>query len=189
MLRPLESQFEPENAARLKKLAERLSQFSFPPGASRYYGIELATCIEAGALLGSLVVASSLLELYVRALVINHSSKGRISKPSKQKSLEGTLEENRKIGFGDLIDNLVLAGLFEKSDGESAKTIYKSIRIPLVHGLPRRFVRQHQGSFAEDFSMLLGIEAIPSSELEAIIEDHALEYLENIIGIIERNQS
>ena len=187
-MRPLEKQFEPEKAAHLKKLAGRLSQFSFPPGASRYYGLELVSCIEAGALLGALIVGSSLLELYVRALVVNHSSKARLSTASKQKSLEGTLEENRHIGFEELIDNLVSAGLFKKSDSKNAKALYKNIRIPLLHGLPRRFVRQHQNSFAEDFSLLLGREAISSSELETIIEDHALEYLENIVGIIERNR-
>jgi hypothetical protein len=188
MLRPLEKQFEPVKAARLKRLVERLSQFSFPPGASRYYGLELASCIEAGALLAALVVGSSLLELYVRALVVNYASRARLSETPKHKSLESALEENRKIGFGKLVDNLVLAGLFEKSDGESAKELYKNIRIPLLHGLPRRFVHQHQSSFAEDLALLFGREAISSSELEAIVEDHALEYLEDIVGIIERNR-
>ncbi|MBI3938978.1 MAG: hypothetical protein HY323_18550 [Betaproteobacteria bacterium] len=188
MLRSLEKQFEPKKAARLKRLVERLSQFSFPPGASRYYGLELASCIQAGALLGALVVGSSLLELYVRALVVNHSHTVRQSIAPRKKSLEGTLEDNRKVGFEELIDNLALVGLFEKADSESAKALYKNVRIPLLHGLSRRFVRQHQEPFAEDLALLLGRETISSSELEAIIEDHALEYLENIVGIIERNR-
>ena len=35
---------------------------------------------------------------------------------------------------------------------------------------------------------MLGEESISSSELESIIEDYAVEYLENIVGIIERNR-
>lgn len=188
MLRPLDKQFEPEKAARLVQLSERISKFAFPPGASRYYGVEFASCIEAGALLGALVVGSSLLELYVRALVVHFASRARQPKAHSQKSLEGSLEENRKISFAELVDNLVSAGLFDKSDGESAKELYKNIRIPLLHGLPRRFVRQHQNSFAEDLALMLGSEAISSSELESIIEDYAVEYLESIVGIIERNR-
>jgi hypothetical protein len=188
MLRPLEKQFAPEKAAQLKLLCERLRKFSFPRGASRYYALELASCIEAGALLGALIVGSSLLELYVRALVVSYTSTVRRSTVLGKKSLEGMLEENKKLGFGELIDSLVSVGLFKEGDGESAKALYKSIRIPLLHGLPRRFVRQHQESFAEDFSLLRGGAAISSSELERIIEDHALEHLDNIIGTIERNR-
>lgn len=187
MLRSLDKQFPPKKVAQLKLLSDRLRKFSFPPGASRYYALELASCIEAGALLGALVVGSSLLELYVRALVVSHASKVRRSTVSKKKSLEGMLEEKRDLSFAGLIDSLVSVGLFEKLDGKKAKAIYKYIRIPLLHGLPRRFVRQHQESFVEGFSIMLGGAPISSSELESIIEDHALAYLRNIIGIIERN--
>lgn len=187
MLRSLDKQFSPKKAAQLKLLSNRLRKFSFPPGASRYYALELASCIEAGALLGALVVGSSLLELYVRALVVSHASRVRRSTVPEKKSLEGMLEENKHLRFEGLIDSLVSVGLFQKVDGKRAKDIYKRIRIPLLHGLPRRFVRQHQESFVEEFSLMLGGAVISSSELESIIEDYALAYLRNIIGIIERN--
>ncbi len=188
MLRLLEKQFDPKKAAQLKKLSERLRKFSFPPGASRYYALELASCIEAGALLGALVVGSALLELYVRALVVSNASTVRQSAPLRKKNLESLLEEKKNLSFAGLIDNLVSVGLFEKDDGESAKTLYKNIRIPLLHGLARRFVRQHQEPFGDELSLLLGDKAISSSDLEKIIEDHALEYLEKLVGIIENNR-
>lgn len=188
MLRTLEEQFEPDKVAQLKELSERLRNHSFPPGASRYYGLELASCIEAGALLSALVVGSSLLEIYVRALVVNHASMVRLTPARGRKSLEAILEEKRNLGFKVLIDSLVSVGLFDKEDGERAKNLYDNVRIPLLHGLPRRFVRKHQDPFAEELSQLFkGETAISSRELERIIEDHALEYLESVVGIIEKN--
>jgi len=58
MLRSLDEQFEPEKAAHLRQLSERIKKIPFPSGASRYYGVEFASCIEAGALLGALIVGS-----------------------------------------------------------------------------------------------------------------------------------
>lgn len=188
MLRTLEEQFESDKAAQLRKLSERLRTHSFPPGASRYYGLELASCIEAGALLGALVVGSSLLEIYVRALVVNHASIARLTSAHGRKSLEAILEEKRSLGFKALIDSLVSVGLFDNEDGERAKILYDNVRIPLLHGLPRRFVRKHQEPDAEEFSQLFkGEAAISSMELERIIEGHALEYLESVVGIVEKN--
>lgn len=90
------------------------------------------------------------------------------------------------MGFAGLVDNLVSVGLFDKSDGKRAIELYKNIRIPLVHGLPRRFVRQHQGWF-DEFWDLTG-EAVSAYDFEEIVEDHAVKYLDNIVDIIERNR-
>lgn len=188
MIRTLEKQFEPEKASRLRLLIERLHKLSYQPGASRYYGLELASCIEAGALLGALIVGSSLLELHVRGLIINYSFTALRTTSPKIINLESSLEENRSIGFDKLVDSLVLVELFNKDDGELVKKLYKNVRIPLLHGLPRRFVHQHLEPFMEELWSYLGKEVISSHELEDTIEDHAVEYLEEIVGIIERNR-
>ncbi len=74
MIRGYEEQFDDEKVQIIRKLIENVNSLSFPAGVSRYYAVNLAICLEAGALLGALQVAASLLELYVREVVIDFAS-------------------------------------------------------------------------------------------------------------------
>lgn len=187
MGRPLNEQFEPDKAAALQSFAGRLRLLRYPPGASRYYGLELATCIESGAIAAALIVASALLELHVRALVVNFATRARRPRSRTEESLERQLENRRDMGFAKLLDHLVEVDLFRADDAARAKVLYSKIRIPLLHGLPSRFVEDHQFPIFPELNRLLGREMITLRDFEDTIESHGLKYLEDIIGTIERN--
>ncbi|MFH1033903.1 MAG: hypothetical protein V1806_05295 [Pseudomonadota bacterium] len=137
--------------------------------------------------MASLVIGSSLLELYVRALIVNHAHSALPSDIVQGDNLcpEGALEEKRNVKYYELVDLLVGVGLFREDDGELAKELYSKIRIPLLHGLPRRFVGNHSDGF---IMWLRGARPVAQHDLEEVIENHALVYLDQIIGILERNQ-
>ena len=71
MIRGFEEQFEGKTVDDIRQLLARIDSFSFPSGVSRYYAVDLSLCLQAGALLGALQVVASLLEIFVREIVLN----------------------------------------------------------------------------------------------------------------------
>jgi hypothetical protein len=185
MIRPLNQQFDAEAVRSIRALIDRIGRLYLPTGSSRYYAVELAHCLEAGLLLGSLHVAASLLELVVRGTIAERLAMAH----SKPTDWEHRLEEMRHLGFSKLIDYLVNAGLFEEADGDSAKGFYNAVRIPIHHGLPRRYVTHHDETkaFMKEF---IGISMLTTShDLEDVIEDFAVPQIDIVVGIIERNST
>lgn len=101
-------------------------------------------------------------------------------------NLQMELEEKRNVGFGEILDSLTTVGLFDQEDSETAKSFYRQVRIPVHHGLPARFVRDHGVSW-DIRNLLRRGEPVTSHELEEIVEDKALENIEIVVGILERN--
>lgn len=187
MIRGFEEQFEGETVKKIQDLLQRIEDFSLPKGVSRYYAIDLSLCLQAGALLGALHVASSLLEIVVREMVIERASEA-VSESQKMKgSLQQELEEKRNVGFKQLVAELATAGLFSASDADLAKTFYDDVRIPVHHGLPARFVNNNE-NFKSFIDEIFGF-AYPTGmrDFERVIESNALSLVETAVGIIERN--
>ena len=186
MGRPIESQFEPERVKEIRELVSRISALSLPPGSSRYYAVELIRCLENGVLLAGLHVAASLLELSVRSFIAQRIDEFRKASTFSEntRSVQRALEENRSIGFAGLVDALCEAGLFERDDVQKAKEFYRSIRIPIHHGLADRFYRSHMDELLAD---LWSFGPVPSHQFEEVIEDHALKHIAIVVGIMERN--
>lgn len=185
MLRKLDEQFEEDTLARIATLLDRIKKLNYPSGVARYYGIELTTCLEAGALLGGLIVGSSLLELYIRGCLVRlsiSSTQGAL-RHRKQAIFEKALEENRKASYYDFVDALVSLGIINEDDGSFAKRLYQTLRNPILHGLPRRFVTSHQDDFT---AMLRDIMPVSAVDFGDIIEDLAIDYLEQIVSLFER---
>lgn len=186
MGRPLESQFEPESVKEIRKLISRINVLSLPPGSSRYYAVELMRCLENGLLLAGIHLAAALLELVVRALIAQRIDESRKASAfsADTRSVERALEDKRDISFAGLVDALCKAGLFEQDDAEKAKDFYRSVRIPIHHGLPNRFYRGHTDEFLAD---LWSFGPLPGRQFEDVIEEHALKHIAAAVGIIERN--
>lgn len=183
MIRPLDQQFNVETVRSIRALIDRIERLDLPKGSSRYYAVELTHCLEAGLLLGSLHVAASLLELVVRGTIAERLA---LAQP-KPTDWEYRLEEMRHLGFSKLIDHLVDAGLFEKADGDSAKDFYNTVRIPIHHGLPGRYVTCHNETMVF-LKRLIGTSMPTSShDLEDVIEDFAVPQIDSVVSIIERN--
>jgi len=166
----------------------KLEALRYPTGPSRYYGLDLSICLQAGALAGSLIVASALLEVYIRGLVVRYSEQAQATYARKIEA-ELELEEMRGEGFNKLIAHLVDAGLFDTDDAETAKKIYREVRIPAHHGLPSRLLgRTKSDPFRSIWGLLgLGTE-VSMQEFEEFVENEALPIIGTIVNIIERNQ-
>lgn len=140
-MRTYQEQFEPEIVERIDALVSRLERLTYPTGPSRYYGLELSLCLKSGALAGSMIIATALMEIYIRGLVIYYIAEAQKGW-SHPVNVEYELEAMREMNFARLIDSLVDTELFSAEDSITAKHIYKTARIPLQHGLPARFLKK-----------------------------------------------
>ena len=187
-MRHYKNQFEPNMVARIDAVMQRLESIIYPTGPARYYGLELIMCLRAGALGGSLVVATALLELYVRGLVIHYANIAQ-SGWSHPIDIETELESKKSASFRDLIDHLVVANLFDEKDAKDAKEIYTSIRIPMHHGLPRRYVEDAEDPSLTIFlSMFRCRPPVTIHQFEEVIEREALPVIEKIASLLFNNQ-
>lgn len=190
-MRGFEKQFDKEIALRIRQLVVRLESMDYPTGPSRYYGLDLVLCLRGGAMLGSLIVSTALLEAYVRALVTNYSTRALIGR-ARRFNPERELETMKGKGFGAIVDDLASCGLFLKADAKTAKHYYKFIRIPAHHGLSSRLVEGDGEStdLSSIFPDLNFLDPCPVSlrEFEDFIEEKALAIIEDIVAILERNR-
>jgi len=195
MPRTLKQQFAPEKVEEIHALIRRIDRLSLPGGSSRYYAVELSDCLQAGLLLASVHLAASLLELVVRGIVLERAGSAFPSGPRNPSdlargSLEHRMEEMRNLGFAKMVDHLVEVGLFDSEDGQLAKALYRTVRIPLHHGLVGRFVKQHDpiyNTLEEFFGAFWP--TTTSGNFEEVIEDSALPILDTVVGILERNST
>ncbi len=182
--RPLEDQFKAETAARIRAVAARTAGLQLPDGVSRYYRSELVQLLEAGMLLGAVHVAASLLEIAIRGMIVERAQ----SASHGSADLEAALEARRDLGFSQLVGALCDAGLFDREDAKRAVKFYQEVRIPIHHGLPNRFVTFHGEEWVLDFRNLLRtLSSTSSHEFEEIIEVHAIEHVETVIDLLDRN--
>lgn len=179
-LRSVEDQFGERIAGRVRELQTRFGEVEYPDGATALYAAEAQTALEAGASLAALGTTASLLELAVRGLVIMHAR--RAAKPHID--LQGALEQKKHLDFHRLLEGLVEVELFEKEDAALARNFYKSVRIPVHHGLPARLVSKENPGWLDIRALVGRGDARP---LEDVIEDRALDHIEVVIGILERN--
>ncbi|MBX6421996.1 hypothetical protein [Thermosulfurimonas sp. F29] len=187
MIRTYKKQFESKKVEKIDNLIKRIKRIKMPGSVSKYYAHELLLCLQAGALLGSLCITSALLEIFVRELAIKYSALASSNSDLYKKLalLQKQLEEKRNLSFKQLINGLASCGLFSEDDAEQAKEFYDSVRIPIHHGLPARFVEIQNDIIAalnEIFTFPIGMH-----EFEEVIEDRSLDLIEIVIGIIERN--
>lgn len=186
-MRGYREQFEPEIAKKIEVLMERLECLSYPTGPCRYYGLELVMCLRAGALAGSMIIASALLEIYIRGLIVRYSEKAQTGW-SHPVEVEKELEAMRELSFSKLLDTLVKVKLFLAEDSEKAKQIYRDYGIPLHHGLPTRLLNKSDDTLLFSIFGSLGLDnATTMTDFEAFVEETAVGLIDDILSILERN--
>lgn len=187
MIRGFEEQFEEKTINDISKLLKRIKSFSLPTGVSRYYAVDLSLCLQAGALLGALQVASSLLEIFVREVVIERASEAYSESHKVVGALQKKLEEKKNVGFKQLVVELASSGEWSTADAEMAKQFYDDVRIPIHHGLPARFFHNIE-NYQSVMEALLGYtQQVTHRDFEKVIEENALALIDTAVGIIERN--
>lgn len=188
MVRGYKKQFEPDVANRIGNIIRCIEGMRYPTGPSRYYGLDLAMCLSAGALTGSVVVATALMELYIRGLVVRYSEEAQ-SNWSRKVDAELELEQMRNKDFNRLLEHLVETNLFAEADAKIANKIYKEVRIPAHHGLPSRLLKRSKDEpFGSIMSLLRISSEVSMQEFEDFVEYEALQIIEDIVGLLGRNQ-
>ncbi len=146
MIRPLEKQFGVVKARRIRRLISGIDRLTALHGAERYYVAEMKRCLEAGILLGAVTISMSLLELILRNLSVKYRTVvpgTKIGAPRLEQEfwMEYDLEQETRNTLPILLKELSTAGVLTKKEAESVRTLYNSVRIPVLHALVGRFVR------------------------------------------------
>ncbi|EHT4941726.1 hypothetical protein V4V48_004177 [Vibrio mimicus] len=187
-MRTYKEQFESETVAQIEEIIGKLESISYPTGPSRYYGLDLVMCLKSGALAGSMVVASALMELFVRGLIVRYTENAQNGWSNKVEA-EIELESMRRLNFKEMLKHLTKVKLFDEQDADNAIKLYETVRIPMHHGLPSRLLgRDKEGPF-DSFRTLLGLESTVSmNDFERHIEYEGLSTINEIVSIIKNNQ-
>jgi len=123
-MRRLERQFGKRRATAIRRLITTFRSLDYPNGTSRYYALELQAVLESGALLASLAVCASLLEIVVRELVLDYMR----NTASRHRDLQAELEAQRHISFATLVEALREVGRVLADDAKAAKSFHDTVR-------------------------------------------------------------
>jgi len=134
------------------RLIESCEELSLGRRDYAYQLKELRSCLEVGLLIAALHLACSMIELFVRDLLIAKRMCDRWGDvkpdaPSRAKIVR-EIEHERELGFPGMLDELSGRAL-EGEDAAKLGRFYRQIRIPLLHGLVTRFVAP-EATFFED---------------------------------------
>ena len=188
MIRPLEEQFNAAKCAEIRSLIAKFSTLPFKGGPCRYFALEVAGCLEAGLLLAAVSIASVLLETFLRELLILHRLQTRELTTSRQidtmfDKLEKDIEDGRpRSNFEYIVDQLT-GDVLDSGDAVDAKKFYKAIRIPIHHGLTRRFIDIAKTGKVDWLDTYRGLRL---HHLEELIEENATKYLGFIVNLIQK---
>jgi hypothetical protein len=194
-LRPLEEQFTKRTLLRIRKLQADLDSLPCREGAGRYYSKELKYALEAGLLLASLHLAASLLELYVRdLLIISTAKKTDDRKKQILDELEIYYEDStnpKQWFFSNIVDELQNQKIISDLDAKNVKAYYQDIRIPIHHGLTRRFLRGSKSpikkteSFDIDEMLFLG-RTLRGHSLEEQLEQRGISLVKKVVVFMKK---
>lgn len=192
MIRRLEQQFEPEKVQRIRELARLFQSLPLQRGAARYFISEIARCLDAGLILAALEVATSLLELFVRDLLIAARFEDNIAQRGLRShqlldQVEREIEDVERLHFRGMVDELVDRRIIDQPDDDAIRDLYKTVRIPIHHGLTRRFVRLSSDIHEDDPLAPLSL-GRPGRfhRFEEAIEEDSISHLSTIVNFIGR---
>lgn len=183
MIRPLEKQFNAAKCAEIRRLITKFSTLPFKEGPCRYFVLEVAGCLEVGLLLSAVSIASILLETFLRELLILRRLQTRELTTSLFDKLERETEDGRpRLSFDDIVDELT-GDVLDSSDAEAAKEFYKTVRIPIHHGITRRFIAIAKTG---EESWLDTYRGLRLHHLEELVEENATKHLRSIVNLIQK---
>jgi len=189
-LRPPEQQFNINDAAKVRSFQGRLRSIRTTGRASDYFLFESINCLEAGLILAALQVSTSALELRARELWILVNVRAMDDKKGNAFQVEISIEQDRGLLFAGLVDALQLHSIISPIDCDRLKDIYKGIRIPMHHGIVRRYINNKEpNANSESLEILLRRVVAGFStnqdEVESILEKHGIEDMGEIIAGLE----
>ena len=191
-IRPLEEQFNKERVNKIRELQNLVVKFPLKESAGKYYLAELINTLEAGLLLASLHLTLSFLEIFVRDLLI--LQKTRLSKNNKRfdeiDKIEIEVEDSSdpQWSFSKIIHYLHKDNLLNNEHLNTLKEYYKKLRIPLHHGITRRFIRGEkikEPNQPVDIMEWLSCSRLSRSHsFENAIETRSIDMMHDVLSLI-----
>jgi len=199
--RGLDKRVKKSEASRLRAIALALSELRIEGRASRIYINEIAECIENGLLLSAIVLATILLEIWVRDLLVIRMATGEEPKGNQElqylltkidRQIEGA---SRGESFADIGRELLRLDVIQKEEHDQILNIYKNFRIPLLHGTTGRIVDRecHGAGLLEsthtgvDMALAAIFGRVPhrrANDLEDLVFNSALNILTDIVNFL-----
>ncbi len=188
-IRNLDKQFEPPIVIRIRYLQEKISSIGFVGGVGRIYAKELVHSLEAGLFLASLHLSSSLLEVFVRDLLIfgyPKDSKTEKEFINKLNIVEKHIEDSKKPqwSFSKMTDDLHKHSVITEFESKRLKKFYNTTRIPILHGLSKRFMRFHGEKLISEY---LDPKLYRGHSFEEEIENNALKWISFVVRFMEKH--
>jgi hypothetical protein len=187
-LRTPEQQFCSRDAAKIRSFQGRLRAIRTTGRASDYFLFETINCLEVGLILAALQVSTSALELRARELWISMKFKEMDDKSGGAYTVETSIEQG--LFFADLVNALKSHNIIALSESKRLKEIYKAIRIPMHHGIVRRYINSKEPNAKSQILEILYRYEIAGfttdqGEVESILEYHGIEDIGEIIAGLE----
>lgn len=193
------------SANRLHIMSLALLELRTDGRASRVYINEIAAAIENGLLLAAIELSTTLLEIWIRDLLVVYKVR-QVGVQSKielrylltkiDREIEGI---KRGVMFEGMCKQLLILRAIEQCEHDKLVSIYKEIRIPLHHGISGRLI-EPTGENLDRFStaktkeeMLLAsiVESAPhrrADHFEDYIDASIVQILEDIVDFITAHQ-
>lgn len=204
--RSLEEQFEPVKASRLRLVNEAFLALRVSGRVSNYYLLEISRAIDCGMLLAAIELATTLLEIWLRdLLVIRKATQNPVKSihelrwlmTKHDREIEGV---KRGAGFSEIIKELRLLDVIDDKEITWLKETYEQLRNPLHHGISGRIVNpefQHGEMLNEPknkeemFLASMFIASAPDKRInrfETFVDHETGDHLEKIVNFLAAHQ-
>jgi len=184
--RSFKQQFKPEQVVKISELIHDLENVEDAATGYKVFCTEIQGCLSNGLLLASVLVSWSWLELFVRdllvALRIEQQYAGDISVRAR---VEKALEHDHELGFKKMVQELTRL-VFTPNDARELLRFYDAVRVPLSHGLIRRFTSSdvEKAQWLEE----LFADQARRAKLEDTIESRAISAVAFVVKVTMRYQ-
>jgi hypothetical protein len=195
MIRPLNEQFDPPTVERIRAVQLRVERFPFSDGGGRLVAAELSAALEAGLLFASLQLTGTLLELFLRDLIIKVLPPVPVASGALglADQLEAELEDSRDPTwtFARLLGALQDLTVLGAEDAQLCRRYYHTVRNAVDHGLTRRLCRcgfadgssEYRGDL---FDCLAGRRDLRVYTMETTLLDEAVAAIEAVVDVMTR---
>lgn len=203
--RTLEEQLEPDKSRRLRIVQKAYEALRVRGRVSSYYIFEISRAIDSGMLLASIELATTLLEIWLRDLLVIRKA---TQQPSKSKyelrfritkmdrELEGVA---RGVGYKRIVKELEKLEVIDSGEKRWLDSLYGELRNPLHHGLSGRMLDPvveyddllDSARTTEEMFLASIFCSSPEGRSEAFeeyLDNAAIQHLEAIVNFLAAHQ-
>lgn len=203
--RTLEEQLEPDKSSRLRIIQHAYESLRVRGRVSSYYIFEISRAIDSGMLLASIELATTLLEIWLRdLLVIRKAMQHSVTSEHEFSWVTTKLDREyegrvRGVGYKEIVNELVKLKVIDSEERQWLDSLYGELRNPLHHGLSGRLLDPEfkhldfLGSAKTKEEMFLASLFCSSPDrrsevFEEYLDNDVMQHLEAIVNFLAAHQ-